>query len=380
MKKNISIIGSTGSIGTQTLEVARHLGIGITAITASTSVDLMEKQVREFAPSIAVLRDESAAIELKKRIADTSTEVLAGEDGIIAAAREKTGAVVTSIVGMAGLRPTMEAIEVGNNIALANKETLVCAGALVKSAVKKQGVELLPVDSEHCAIFQCLACGAHSEVRRIILTASGGPFFGKKKEELAAVRVEDALKHPNWSMGRKITIDSATMMNKGLELIEAMHLFDVDESQITVAVQRQSIIHSAVEFADASLIAQLGVPDMRLPIQFALTYPDRSPSLTDPIDFSKPFSIDFAPPDDEAFPALRLARTAAKMGDAYGAVLNAANEAAVDMFLNCRIKFLDIAKLVEKALEKAGDFHIETVEDVIACDKEVRARTYEFGE
>ena len=368
MKKTITILGSTGSIGRQTLEVAEHLNIKVKALTADKSIDLLEKQIRKFKPELVAVYDEKAAEELKKRIKDTNTRIVQGMKGQIEVARE-SGAdiIVTAIAGQAGLEPTLAALETGKRIALANKEPLVCAGDKVMQTAKKHGAEIIPVDSEHSAIFQCLAGHmpyylesnksslrarpAIPPIKKLILTASGGPFRGKTKKELEKITPEQALKHPNWNMGKKITIDSATLMNKGLELIEAMHLFSMNPDQIEVVIHPESIIHSMVEFTDGSTIAQLSNPDMRQPIQYAITYPDRQSSLTKPLDLIKLSQLTFEKPDMDTFPCLRLAYEAAKKGTKSCATLNQANEEAVSLFLNNKITFNDIPKFIEKALQ-----------------------------
>jgi len=355
MKKTITILGSTGSIGRQALEVAEHLNIKIKALTADKSIDLLEKQIRKFTPELVAVYDEKAAEKLKERIKDTHTRVTNGMQGQIEAAR-KSGAdiIVTAIAGQAGLEPTLAALETGKRIALANKEPLVCAGDKVMQSAKEHGAEIIPVDSEHSAIFQCLPHPVnHKNIKKLILTASGGPFRGKTKEELEKITPEQALKHPNWDMGKKITIDSATLMNKGLELIEAMHLFGMNPGQIEVLIHPESIIHSMVEFTDGSTIAQLSNPDMRQPIQYALTYPERKPSLTKPLDLIKLHKLTFEKPDMDTFPCLRLAYEAAKKGTPACATLNQANEEAVELFLNRKIGFNDIPKHIENALNDA---------------------------
>ncbi|MBQ3986540.1 MAG: 1-deoxy-D-xylulose-5-phosphate reductoisomerase, partial [Oscillospiraceae bacterium] len=330
MKKNLTVLGSTGSIGTQTLDVAGRLGLCVTALTAGSNFKLMESQARRFQPKIAAMADETAAKELRVRLRDTDVKVLSGEDGIIEAAKLETDTVVSAIVGISGLRPTMAAIEEGGRrIALANKETLVCAGHLFTEAVRENRCELIPVDSEHSAIFQSLMSGKHGEIKKILLTASGGPFRKTPAEKLKNVKKENALKHPNWSMGAKITIDSATMMNKGLEIIEAMHLFSVPAEKIEVVVHPESILHSAVEFCDNAVIAQLGTPDMRIPIQLSLSYPDRADNPESELDLFKIGSLTFERPDTEKFKCLAIAESVAGRCDAAPAVMNAANEAAV---------------------------------------------------
>ena len=373
MKKRLTVLGSTGSIGTQTLEAAEKLGYEITALTANINVALAEAQARKFRPRLIAMADETAARELKTRLADTDISVAAGESGVLEAARMDTDILESSLVGVAGLKPTMAAIEAGNRrIALANKETLVCAGHLFTDAIRRHHCELIPVDSEHSAIFQCLMGGERSEVKRILLTASGGPFLHLTKGELATVTKERALKHPNWDMGAKVTIDSASMMNKGLEVMEAMHLFGVDVGKIRVVVHPQSIVHSAVEFCDNSVIAQLGVPDMRLPIQLALTYPERVPSLAGELDLASIGTLTFMEPDLHKFGCLRLALAVAGRHDAAPVVLNAANEVAVRLFLEDRIGFLDIPEIVTGAVEALGSRTADTVGEVLERDREAR--------
>jgi len=352
MKKTLTILGSTGSIGRQTLEVADHLGIKVRALGADRNVDLLEEQINKFKPEMVALYDENAAQELKSRLSNAKIKILHGIEGQIEIARESSAdIIVTAIAGQAGLEPTLAALETGKRIALANKEPLVCAGELVMQTAKKHGAEIIPVDSEHSAIFQCLASEVQKNVKKIILTASGGPFRGMTCDELEKITPEQALKHPNWNMGKKITIDSATLMNKGLELIEAMHLFGMDPDQIEVIIHPESIIHSMVEFADGSTIAQLSNPDMRQPIQYALTYPDRLPSLTSQLDLMTIKSLTFEKPDLEAFPCLRLAYEAAKKGTHACATLNDANEKAVELFLNHKISFNEIPEYIKEALK-----------------------------
>ncbi len=369
--KRISLLGSTGSIGTQTLDVARCLGLPVTALAARRSIDLLEEQIREFKPKVAAVMDENAYSDLKVRIADTDTRVLCGMEGFEeAAAIDECDIVLNSVVGMVGLRPTLAAIRAGKRLALANKETLVAGGALVMSEAERCGVDIIPVDSEHSAIFQCLqgSPGAHA-FRKIILTASGGPFFGKTAAELAGMKKEQALKHPNWSMGAKITIDSATLMNKGLEVIEAAWLFDKSVDDIEVVVHRESIIHSAVEFCDCSVIAQLGLPDMRIPIQYAISYPDRAPSPAKPLSLTEIGELHFAKPDTDTFRCLAICKEAMRRGGLAPAAANGANEAAVELFLNDRIGFLDIAELVGEAMERQQVCSSYTLEDVLEADK-----------
>ncbi len=374
MTEKLSILGSTGSIGTQALEVARKHGIRVTALAANSSVDLLERQIREFKPKMAALLSEEAAIELKARVADTDTLVLSGINGVCECAREQSAdTVLNSIVGMAGLLPTLDAIEEGKDIALANKETLVAGGRLVMNAAKEKGVNIYPVDSEHSAIFQCLQGAPEGRaLKRIILTASGGPFFGKTRPELIGVTAEQALKHPNWDMGAKITIDSATMMNKGLEIIEACWLFGVPEDKIKVVVHRESIIHSAVEFDDNAVIAQLGLPDMKIPIQYALTYPNRYPSPTDEVDLAKLGTMTFAEPDYDTFDCLAVCREAIRRGGLYPAAANSANEQANSLFRQGRIGFLEIGELVGEAMEACENVEDYTLSDVLRTDRLAR--------
>ncbi|MGN0346488.1 MAG: 1-deoxy-D-xylulose-5-phosphate reductoisomerase [Lachnospiraceae bacterium] len=374
--KRIVVLGSTGSIGTQTLEVVREQkDIEIVALAAGSNVELMEKQILEFHPSYAVMYEENAAKDLKQRISTSDVKVLTGMDGLLEiAALEEYDVLVTAIVGMIGIRPTITAIENGKDIALANKETLVTAGHIIIPLAEKKGVSILPVDSEHSAIFQSLNGEPKDKIRRILLTASGGPFRGMTKEQMAGVQVENALKHPNWSMGRKITIDSATMVNKGLEVMEAKWLFGVDYDQIQVVVHPQSIIHSMVEYADGAVMAQLGLPDMKLPIQYALYYPDRRPMSGKKIDFFQIGSISFFEPDYENFEGLTLALEAGKTGGSMPTVFNAANEKAVSLFLNRKIGFLDIPRFIRESMVHHRVIMNPTVEEILQTEKE----TYEF--
>lgn len=376
MIDSLAILGSTGSIGTQALEVAGMHSIKIKALTANSRTDILESQIRKFSPEIAAVADEKAARELKIAAADTKTKILSGSEGVAECAACGAEAVLNSIVGIAGLAPTVAAIESGSKLALANKESLVTGGKLVIEAAKRRGVDILPVDSEHSAIFQSLqGCRSHDQIKRLILTASGGPFFGRKKEELENITVEQALKHPNWSMGAKITIDSATMMNKGLELIEAAWLFNMPADKIDIVVHRQSVIHSLVEYVDNSVIAQLGVPDMRIPIQYALTYPDRFESPVEQLDLTEFASLTFEKPDYETFPCINLCRKAFEKGGLYPAAVNAANEKANELFRKGKIRFPDISRAVLQALETfdgGGDF---TLEDVFETDRLIRERT-----
>ena len=371
--KKIAILGSTGSIGTQTVDILPSIDAEVVALTTNRRINLLEEQARALHPKMVCAMDENAAKELKIKLADTDIAVLTGMDGLIACAAE-SGAdiVVTAVVGMVGLLPTMAAIKAGKDIALANKETLVCAGGLVMSAAKQYGVRILPVDSEHSAIFQCVQAANGNPIDKILLTASGGPFFGKTFEEMRGMTREQALAHPNWSMGAKITIDSATMMNKGLELIEAMWLYDLPPEDIEIVVHRESIVHSAVEFADGAVIAQLGLPDMRLPIQLALTWPQRVPCKVPRMSLAEVAKLTFYAPDYEAFPALNLAKKAASLKGDRGAVLNGANEAAVGLFLNGKIGFTDIAERVAYALDTIPYKKDITLDDVLAADKAAR--------
>ena len=347
--KKLIILGSTGSIGTQALEVARRDGYKVTALAAGSNIELLEKQAREFCPRYVAVFNEKAAEDLKIKLKDTDIKVLSGVDGVCEVARADGDIVLNSIVGIAGLRPTLNAIEAGKDIALANKETLVTGGEIVKARAKEKGVKILPVDSEHSAIFQSIQGAPKGSVKKILLTASGGPFYGKTKDELQTVTVKDALKHPNWSMGAKITIDSATLMNKGLEVIEAVHLFDISADNIEVLVHRQSIVHSGVELSDGAVIAQLGTPDMRLPIQYALTYPERSNYAFEKLDLFKVGTLTFEKPDTDTFRCLQICIDAINKGGLAPTAVNGANEEAVRLFLEGKIKFLDIADLVEKA-------------------------------
>ena len=376
--RSLVILGSTGSIGTQALEVAEQAGYRVVGLSAARQVDLLEQQIRRYHPLVAAMYDEAAARELRQRVSDLPVRVVSGMDGLCElAALPEADMVLNSVVGMVGLRPTMAAIAAGHDVALANKETLVAGGAFVMDAVKKAGVKLLPVDSEHSAIFQCLqGCPPEKRVNRLILTASGGPFFGRRAEELKQVTLADALNHPNWSMGQKITIDSATMMNKGLELIEASWLFDMPPEKIDVLIHRESIIHSLVEYDDNAVLAQLGTPDMRVPIQYALTYPDRLPCLAKQLRLEDWGKLTFFAPDDEAFPTINLARRALTMGGLYPAALNAANEVAVGAFIAGEIGFTDITRLAAAALDMKLDAP-QSVEDVFSTDAEVRRCTRE---
>ena len=374
MSNCISLLGSTGSIGRQSLEVIAACGMTVAALTANRDVVRMEEQCRQFKPRLAVMMDPAAAADLQTRLADTTVRVTSGPEGLVeAATMEEADTVLTAVVGMVGLVPTLAAVRQGKRIALANKETLVCAGELVMDGADKFGAEIVPVDSEHSAIFQCLqGCKDRGEVKRLILTASGGPFWGWDKEKIASATVEQALKHPNWSMGAKITVDSATLMNKGLEFIEAMRLYRMPPEKISIVVHRESIIHSLVEYCDNAVLAQLGVPDMRLPIQYALTWPARTQAVAKPLDLLTCPPLTFHAPDYEAFPCLSLALEAAKTGGTATAILNGANEAAVGLFLAGQIPFGDIARRVERALAQVTVVQSPTLEDVLAADKAAR--------
>lgn len=374
MINNISILGSTGSIGTQTLDVVDKLNLNVVALTASTNIDLLEEQVRKYKPQLAVVYDEAKAKIFKNNIKDTDTLVLSGMDGLVSAATIETAELVlNSVVGMVGLKPTIAAANAKKDIALANKETLVAGGKLVTDAVKSNGVKLLPVDSEHSAIFQCLQGMPNSKcLKKLILTASGGPFFGKTADELKSVTIEQALNHPNWSMGAKITVDSATMMNKGLEIIEASRLFDVSGDNIDVVVHRESIIHSMIEYSDNSVIAQLGLPDMRIPIQYAVTYPERYPSPVGELNLSQIGKLTFFEPDYDTFKCLKVCKKALSMGGAATAIANGANEEANMLFRQGKISFLDIGELVSGAVDSIRNFEPKTVDDVLLADKLAR--------
>ena len=376
--RRIAILGSTGSIGTQTLEVVeQNKDIEVTALAAGSNIRLLEQQIRKFHPRLAAVWSEEKAKELRTAVADLDVRIEAGMDGLIAVAtEEKAQTVVTAVVGMIGILPTIAAIQAGRDIALANKETLVTAGHLIIPMVKEQGVRLLPVDSEHSAIFQCLNGKHGNRIQKILLTASGGPFRVWTREQMKNIQVEDALKHPNWSMGRKITIDSSTMVNKGLEVMEARWLFGVGMDQVQVVVQPQSVIHSMVEFEDGAVMAQLGTPDMKLPIQYALYYPERRPLAGDRLDFWKLKEIRFEKPDFENFPALSLAYRAGKTGGSLPTVFNAANERAVSMFLNRKIGYLTIVDIIESAMERHQVISDPSVEQILETERE----TYDYIE
>lgn len=380
MEKTLSVLGSTGSIGAQTLEVAASCGLRVAALTARSHIDLLEAQARQFHPLLVAAADPTAAASLAQRLKDTDVQVLAGEEGVLAAAAlPEADTVVTALVGIAGLKPTLAAIDAGKRVALANKETLVCAGPLVMARAKEKGAEIVPVDSEHSAIFQSLQGSRHGEIRRILLTASGGPFFGWTREQLAQVTPERALQHPNWTMGAKVTIDSATLMNKGLELLEAMSLFHVPPEKIEILIHRESILHSAVEYCDNSVVGQMGAPDMRLPIQYAITWPDRIPGPAQPLDLFSVGTMTFAKPDLQTFRCLALAIQAAKDGGTSPAVLNGANEVAVAQFLAGKIGFLDIPDVVEAVLKAVPRKEL-TLDAVFEADRLARDQALLFLE
>lgn len=370
--KRIAVLGSTGSIGTQTLDVCRRLGYSIEALAAGSNVELLEKQAREFSPRFVALADESAARRLSIALSGTGITVLGGENAVFKAAEANCDIVLNAVTGIAGLRPTIAAIEAGNDIALANKETLVAGGKRVMDYAAEHGVKILPVDSEHSAIFQCLqAKGDYARIKKLILTASGGPFFGKTARELENMRPEDALRHPTWNMGKKVTVDSASMANKGLEIIEAAHLFGVEQNNIDVVIHRESIVHSLVQFADNSVLAQLGVPDMRTPIQYALTWPEREKGAAAELDLAAVGALHFYKQDEEAFPSTNLARRALAKGGTATAAFNAADEIAVAAFLGGKIKFTDIPKIIEKTIEKEFT-NGNSFEEVFYTDSEAR--------
>lgn len=380
--KTINLLGSTGSIGEQTLSVARARGYKIAALAAYSAVDKIEAQIREFKPQYAALVDENAARDLKQRVADTGTTVLSGQEGVCFCASEAAGDItLNAVVGMAGLKPTLDAINAKKSLALANKESLVTGGALVTGAAEENGIKILPVDSEHSAIFQCLlGAPSNKALKRIILTASGGPFFGKTAEELKKVTLEDALKHPSWSMGQKITIDSATMFNKGLELIEAVWLFDVSPDTVDIVVHRESIVHSLIEYDDNSVIAQLGVPDMRLPIQLAITYPERYPSPEKQLDLWDVGKLTFYKPDYESFPCMDICRNAIKTGGLMPAAVNCANEEANLLFRQRKISFCEIPQLISAAAAALKNKQQYTLDDVFETDRLMRAEVRRLAE
>jgi 1-deoxy-D-xylulose-5-phosphate reductoisomerase len=377
--RTISLLGSTGSIGRQTLEVADWLGVKVCALSADSSTELLERQARKYKPCLVAVFNEDAARDMKARLGDTDIRVVSGVGGLLEAATlEEADTVVTAVVGTAGLLPTLSAIEKGKRIALANKETLVCAGEHVISAARASGAEILPVDSEHSAIFQCLEGKRDGAFKRILLTASGGPFLGKSPKDLEKVTLREALSHPNWKMGRKISVDSATLMNKGLEFIEAMHLYGASPDQIKILIHPQSIIHSMVEFNDNSVIAQMSVPDMRLPIQYALTYPERQPSLAGALDFAGIGALTFEEPDMSAFRCLKLALDTARIKGTACAVLNAANEAAVSLFLEEKITFNQIYECAAYALDRIKNIGNPSPDDILAADNEARRIVLEY--
>ena len=371
MSRCISVLGSTGSIGRQTLLVAEELGLQVAALTAGRQIDLLEQQARRFRPCLVAVFEEPAARALRERLGDTPIQVMSGMEGLLAAASlPEADTVVTAVMGSVGLEPTLAAIREKKRIALANKETLVCAGELVMTEAKKYGAEIVPVDSEHSAIFQSLqGCRDRGEVKRLLLTCSGGPFFGKSFQELENMTAADALKHPNWTMGAKITIDSATLMNKGLEIIEAMRLYDLPLSQVDAVIHRQSIVHSLVEYRDGAMIAQLGTPDMKLPIRYALTYPHRAATPDKPLDLLSCGPLTFSAPDETAFPCLRIARQCAETGGTACAIMNGANEVAVAQFLRGEIGFNDISRRVEQALSRVPVKYRPSLSDILEADR-----------
>ena len=371
------MLGSTGSVGRQALDVCRHRNIKVTALSAGSNISLLEEQIREFSPGLCAVADERAAADLAVRVADTGTRIISGKNSAeVIASEADADTVLNSVSGIAGLRPTLAAIRAGKNLALANKESLVTYGKVVMAEAERRGVMILPVDSEHSAVFQCLS---GQKIKKIILTASGGPFFGKKREELARITPADALAHPTWSMGNRITVDSATLMNKGFEVIEAVMLFGVTPEQVDVVVHRESIIHSMVEYTDNAVIAQMGAPDMRLCVQYALTYPERYDSPVAELDLVKLSRLTFAEPDGEAFPLLPLAYRAVKRGGVVPAVMNGADEAAVAMFLDGRISFTDISDIVSAVTENAPEVECPTLEDIEAADREARRMAAEMA-
>ncbi len=374
MTKKIAILGASGSVGSQALDVARARGYKIDLISANKSVDLMESAIREFSPRVAIMTDEAFAEKLKVKVADTATKVLSGKDALISAIRESDAeVVVNAILGEAGLMPTLATIDSGKRLALSNKESLVIAGNIVMERAREKGVEIIPVDSEHSAIFQCLKSGESREVSRLLLTASGGPFYGKSREELENVTLSDTLSHPTWKMGKKITVDSATLMNKGFEIIEAHHLFGVSQEKIDVLIHRESILHSAVEYIDRAVIGQLSLPDMRQCVQYAVDYPERMESALAPLDLTKIGTLTFAKPDCEAFPLLSLARRSISDGGAMAAVINAADEVAVAAHLSGEISFLEISEVVARTYqEMLYAKELSTLEEIISADREAR--------
>lgn len=377
MTEKTAVLGSTGSVGRQALDVCRHRNIKVTALSAGSNISLLEEQIREFSPGLCAVADGRAAADLAVRVADTGTKIISGKNSAeVIASEADADTVLNSVSGIAGLRPTLAAIRAGKRLALANKESLVTYGKVVMAEAERRGVMILPVDSEHSAVFQCLS---GQKIKKIILTASGGPFFGKKREELARITPADALAHPTWSMGNRITIDSATLMNKGFEVIEAVMLFGVAPEQVRVVVHRESIIHSMVEYTDNAVIAQMGAPDMRLCVQYALTYPERYDSPVAELDLVKLSRLTFAEPDGEAFPLLPLAYRAVKRGGVVPAVMNGADEAAVAMFLDGRISFTDISDIVSAVTENAPEVECPTLEDIEAADREARRMAAEMA-
>lgn len=374
MSKSISVLGSTGSIGRQTLQVAEELGLRVAALTAGRQIDLLEQQARQFRPCLAAVYEESAARELRERLRGLPIEVISGMEGLVAAAElAEADTVVTAVMGSVGLEPTLAAIRKKKRIALANKETLVCAGELVMAETKKYGAEIVPVDSEHSAIFQSLqGCKDKGEIKRLLLTCSGGPFFGRTFAELEHMTAADALRHPNWTMGAKITIDSATLMNKGLEIIEAMRLYGLPLAQVEAVIHRQSIVHSLVEFRDGAMLAQLGTPDMKLPIRYALTYPYRTQTPDRTLDLLSCGALTFSAPDEEAFPCLRIAKECAAAGGTACAIMNGANEVAVAQFLRGEIGFNDIPRRVEQALSRVAVKYQPSLGDILEADRSGR--------
>ena len=374
MSKSISVLGSTGSIGRQTLQVAEELGLRVTALTAGRQIDLLEQQARQFRPCLAAVYEESAARELRERLRGLPIEVMSGMEGLVAAAElAEADTVVTAVMGSVGLEPTLAAIRKKKRIALANKETLVCAGELVMAETKKYGAEIVPVDSEHSAIFQSLqGCKDKGEIKRLLLTCSGGPFFGRTFAELEHMTAADALRHPNWTLGAKVTIDSATLMNKGLEIIEAMRLYGLPLAQVEAVIHRQSIVHSLVEFRDGAMLAQLGTPDMKLPIRYALTYPYRTQTPDRTLDLLSCGALTFSAPDEEAFPCLRIAKECAAAGGTACAIMNGANEVAVAQFLRGEIGFNDIPRRVEQALSRVAVKYQPSLGDILEADRSGR--------
>ncbi|MBQ0125762.1 MAG: 1-deoxy-D-xylulose-5-phosphate reductoisomerase [Clostridiales bacterium] len=380
MIKTINILGSSGSIGTQAAQVAKHLGLSVRAISVGSNTDIAKKQIIELSPELCAVSDENAGQKLAREFSGSKTKIIYGDDAASFAALFDADATVMAISGFAALGPSLAAVKHSGRIALANKETLVAAGDFFKAAAREAGCEIIPVDSEHSAIFQSLAGNSHGDVKRLILTCSGGSFYGKTAKELESVTLEDALAHPTWNMGKKITVDCATLMNKGLEVIEAMHLFDLPAEKIDVVIHRESIIHSMVEYSDNAVIAQLGSHDMRLPIQYALTYPKRTESLSEPLDFAKISKLTFAKPDTEAFPSLALAFKAAKTGGAAPCVMNAANEAAVRLFLDGKIAFSSIFKLTKAVFDKLSALPSKSIDDIFSAHEKATSLARELSQ